>query len=201
MKLEKEDEILGAVAISQFERKGGECPPDEEFALYLGGKLNRERKKTIISHFISCPVCRERLAVSNLALETVKEENILEKLLSFFGRPLVMAPIAIVILFLAAITLNVYLKSSNFPATEERYRGGDLVSVSQVDLTPNLLKIIKEGDQEELKNNLAKELPPDSEVSDVEVEEKLKSLKDLKENEKITLILYSDGLLKVKLDQ
>ncbi len=201
MKLEKEDEILGAVTISLIERKEGQCPSDEEFALYLGGKLNQGRKKAIISHFISCPFCRERLAVSNLALETAGEENILEKLLSFFGRPLVMAPVAIVILFLAAITLNVYLKSSNFPATGERYRGGELVSVNQVDLTPNLLKIIKEGDQEALKNNLAKELPPHSEVSDVEVEERLKSLKDLRENEKITLILYSDGLLKVKLSQ
>ena len=201
MKLEKEDEMLGAVAISQFERKAGECLSDEEFALYLGRKLNRERKKAIISHFISCHICRERLAVSNLALETTKEENIFEKLLSFFGRPLVMAPVAIVILVLAAITLNVYLKSSNFPATEERYRGGDLVSVNQVELTPTLLKMIKEGNQEELKNNLVKELPPHSEVSDIVVEERLKSIKDLKENEKITLILYSDGLLKVKLDQ
>jgi hypothetical protein len=201
MKLEKEDEILGAAAISLVERKRGECPSDEEFALYLDRKLKRERKKAIISHFISCHVCRERLAVSNLALETAKEESILEKLLSFFGRPLVMAPVAIVILFLAAITLNVYLKSSNFPATEERYRGGDLVSVNQVELTPGLLKIIKEGNQEELKNNLVNELPPHSEVSDVEVEERLKFLKDIKENEKITLILYSDGLLKVKLDQ
>ena len=136
-----------------------------------------------------------------MALETAREENILEKLLSFFGRPLVIAPVAIVILFLAAITLNVYLKSSNFPDTEERYRGGDLVSVNQVDLTPNLLKIIKEGNQGELKNNLLKALPPDSEVSDIVVEERLKSLKDLKENEKITLILYSDGLLKLKLTQ
>ncbi|HWP93354.1 MAG TPA: hypothetical protein VNN20_14265 [Thermodesulfobacteriota bacterium] len=201
MKLEKEDEILGAVAISLIERKGGECPSDEEFALYLDRKLNRERKKTLISHFISCPACRDRLAVSNLALETAREENILEKLLTFFGRPLVIAPVAIVILFLAAITLNVYLKSSNFPDTEERYRGGDLVSVNQVDLTPGLLRIIQEGDQGELKNNLAKELPPHSEVSDIVVEERLKSLKDLKENEKITLILYSDGLLKVKLTQ
>jgi hypothetical protein len=198
MRLKREDEALGVVATSLIEKKDSPCPSDEEFALYIEKRLNREKRESLISHFVSCRDCRERLTIPIHLMETTKETNRMERLLALFGRPSVLVPVMAVFLIVVAVTLNVYLTSNDTP--KERYRGGDLVALKQVDLTPDLLTTIKKGNEEELKNGLIKELPPGSEVSTIVVEEELKSLRRVEGGERIVLILYGNGLLKVRLE-
>ncbi len=198
MTTEKFDETLGIVAAKLIERTKGECPGDEEFALYMEGKLTGNKRKSIISHFVSCSECRERLAIPIAQLDVSRRENPIRAYLTPIWRPLVLVPVAIVFLAVAAVTLNVYLESRG--VKKEVYRGGNLVALQQVDLTPNLLRIIKEGNEAELKNELIKTLPSGAEVSTIFVQEELKSLKNPEPGEKVILILYEDGLLKVKLE-
>ncbi|HEX3035916.1 MAG TPA: hypothetical protein VHT73_12450 [Thermodesulfobacteriota bacterium] len=198
MQIKKEDKILGVVATSLIERGQGKCPTDEEFALYQEGKLKGDKKKALISHFISCRDCRERFTIPAHPLEAPKKASG-DGLLSFLWRPIITAPVAVAFVVVVALTVNVYL-SQDAPEEkyEEVYRGANLVALKQVDLTPGLLRVIKEGDEEELKNELVKQLPPGSEVSNIKVEDSLKRLKEAREGEKVNLILYSNGILKVK---
>jgi hypothetical protein len=46
-----------------------------------------------------------------------------------------------------------------------------------------------------------KELPPDIDVSQIWVADSLRDLKEAKEGQKVILLLYSNGLLKLKLEQ
>ncbi|MBF8302145.1 MAG: hypothetical protein HW396_426 [Candidatus Dadabacteria bacterium] len=195
MKFEKENEILGAVASSLIERKEGMCLTDEEFALYIEGRLSNDERKAMISHFVSCRDCRERLTIPIPHFEEAKEPNSIERLLSSLWRPLIVAPIAAVFIAFLTFTLFVYQKPQDI--TEERLRGANLVALKQLDITSNLLIIIKEGDEQEFKNEIIKELPPNLKVSRVIIED-IKNLKESKEGDKIVIILYNDGSLKVK---
>ena len=195
MKFEKENEILGAVASSLIERKEGMCLTDEEFALYIEGRLSNDKRKAMISHFVSCRDCRERLTIPIPHFEEAKEPNSIERLLSSLWRPLIVAPIAAVFIAFLTFTLFVYQKPQDI--TEERLRGANLVALKQLDITSNLLIIIKEGDEQEFKNEIIKELPPNLKVSRVIIED-IKNLKESKEGDKIVIILYNDGSLKVK---
>jgi len=195
MKFEKENEILGAVASSLIERKEGMCLTDEEFALYIEGRLSNDERKAMISHFVSCRDCRERLTIPIPHFEEAKEPNSIERLLSSLWRPLIVAPIAAVFIAFLTFTLFVYQKPQDI--TEERLRGANLVALKQLDITSNLLIIIKEGDEQEFKNEIIKELPPNLKVSRVIIED-IKNLKESKEGDKIIIILYNDGSLKVK---
>jgi hypothetical protein len=198
MKFKKDQEILGVVIASQIEEKEGICPADEEFALYIEGRLNEERRKAIVSHFISCRQCRERLTVPIRPFEIAKEANPIEKFLALLWRPLVGVPVLLMVVVLLAFSLNVYLNSRHI--MEEKVRGGNLVALKQVALTPSLLTTIRKEDQKGLKNELIKDLPSGVEVSDIVVED-IKNLKGAKEGDRIVLILYSNGLLKVKLER
>ena len=195
MKFEKENEILGAAATSLIERKEGICLTDEEFALYIEGRLSNDKRKAMISHFVSCRDCRERLTIPIPHFEEAKEPNSVERLLASLWRPLIVAPIAAVVIALLTFTLFVYQKPEDI--TGERLRGANLVALKQLDITSNLLIIIKEGDEQEFKNELIKELPPDVKVSRLIIED-IKQLKGSKEGDKIIIILYNDGSLKVK---
>ncbi len=195
MKFEKGNEILGAVATSLIERKEGMCLTDEVFALYIEGRLSNGERKAMISHFVSCRDCRERLTIPIPHFEEAKEPNSVERLLSSLWRPLIVAPIAAVVIALLTFTLFVYQKPEDI--TGERLRGANLVVLKQLDITSNLLIIIKEGDEQEFKNELIKELPPDVKVSRLIIED-IKNLKESKEGDKIIIILYNDGSLKVK---
>jgi len=157
MKFEKENEILGAVATSLIERKEGICLTDEEFALYIEGRLSNDKRKAMISHFVSCRDCRERLTIPIPHFEEAKEANSVERLLSSLWRPLIAVPIAAVFIAFLTITLYVYLTPHDI--TEERLRGANLVALKQLDITSNLLIIIKEGDEQEFKNELIKSCP------------------------------------------
>lgn len=196
MKFKKDQEILGVVVTSLIEGKRGICPTEEEFALYIEGRLN-ERREAIVSHFVSCRDCRERLTIPIRPFETVKESNPVEKFLTFLWRPLVAVPVALIVVVLLALSINTYLNSRH--VMEERERGGNLVALKQVDLTPSLLTNIRKGDEEGLKNELIKDLPSGVKVSDIVMED-VKNLKGAKEGDRIILILYSNGLLKVKLE-
>jgi hypothetical protein len=196
MSTEKIDEALGIVASRLIERERRECPNDEEFALYLERKLRGDKRKAIISHFVSCPECRERLAIPVSPLEVSGSGKSIKECLAGFWRPLVVVPVAIVFLAVAAVTLNVYIESRS--VKEETYRDGNLVALTLVDLTPSLLRVIKEGNEKELKNELLKKLPGRPEVSHVVVQDKLKSIERPWMGEKVILILYGNGLLKVK---
>ena len=198
MKFKKDQEMLGAVVASLIEEKEGICPTDEEFALYIEGRLNEERRKTIVSHFISCMECRERLTIPIRPFETAKEPNPIEKSLALLWRPLVALPVAIIVIVLSAFSLDFYLNSRHI--MEERLRGGNLIVLKQVDLTPSLISTIRKEDEERLKSELIKVLPSGVKVSDVVVED-AKNLKGAKEGDRIILILYSNGLLKVKLER
>lgn len=196
MKFKKDQEILGVVVTSLIEGKRGICPTEEEFALYIEGRLN-ERREAIVSHFVSCRDCRERFTIPIRPFETVKESNPVEKFLTFLWRPLVAVPVALIVVVLLALSINTYLNSRH--VMEERERGGNLVALKQVDLTPSLLTNIRKGDEEGLKNELIKDLPSGVKVSDIVMED-VKNLKGAKEGDRIILILYSNGLLKVKLE-
>lgn len=198
MTTEKIDEALGIVATKLIERAKVECPNDEEFALYMEGKLRGNSKNAIISHFVSCSECRERLAIPISPLEVSGSGKSIKECLTLLWRPLVVVPVAIVFLAVAAVTLNVYLESRSIK--EEVYRNGNLVALMQVDLTPSLLRVIKVGNETELKNELMKNLPSSAEVSRIVVQEKLKSLNEPKQGDKVMLILYGNGVLKVKLE-
>ncbi len=198
MQIKKEDKTLGAVATSLIDREQGVCPADEEFALYREGRLNKDKKKALISHFVSCRDCRERLSVLAYPLEAPKKETG-ERFWSFFRRPLIVAPVAAAFVVIMTLTMNVYLiQDGPVEEYEEVYRGANVVALKQADLTPNLLRVIKRGDENELRRELVKLLPPGSEVSDIKVEDSVKQLKEAREGEKVNLILYSDGMLKVK---
>ncbi len=203
MKLKKEDEMLGVVAATLMENREGVCPTDEEFALYLERRLNNYRRKAIITHFVSCQNCLERLTIPVHPLEVTKEGNFIEKFLAFWHRPLVVAPVAVIFVALLTVSLNVYIKSQDTlkENSEEIFRSPNLVSLKQIDLTPGLLTTIRGDDEERLKNELIKELAPGVEVTHIFVDDKLKDIKGIKEGDKITLILYSNGLLKVKLEE
>lgn len=196
MKFKKDQEILGSVLTSLIEEKEEICPTDEEFALYIEGGLDKERKESIVSHFVSCRGCRERLTIPIRPFEIVKEPNPMERFLTLLWRPLVSVPVAIIVVVLLALGINTYLGSRH--VMEERERGGNLVALKQVDLTPGLLTNIRKGDEEGLKNELIKDLPSGAKVSDIVIED-IKNLKVAKEGDRIILILYSNGLLKVKL--
>jgi hypothetical protein len=198
MKLDKDEEILGTVLTSLIERRGGLCMTDEDFALYMEGRLNTEKRSAIISHLVSCRDCRERLTIPIPQFDVAKETASKEGLLSFLWRPVVLAPVAALFIALLSFTLNIYLKPQD--VTEERLRGANLVALKQLDITPGLLTIIREGNEDELKNELIKGLPPDTKVSSVIIED-MKRIRESKEGDKITLILYSDGSLKVKAER
>jgi len=83
MKLKKEDEMLGVVASTLIENKEGVCPTDEEFALYLERRLSNEKRKTLISHFVSCRDCLERLTIPAYSLDLTTKPNFIAKLLPF----------------------------------------------------------------------------------------------------------------------
>jgi hypothetical protein len=197
-KFKEYQEMLGVIVASLIEEKEGICPTDEEFALYIEGRLNKEKKKAIVSHFVSCRECREKLTIPIRPFVIAKEGNPTEKFPAFLWRPLVAVPVAVIVIVLLAFSLNVYLNSRH--VIEERVRGGNLVAVKQVDLTPSLLTTINKGDKEGLKNELIKDLPSGVKVSDLVVED-IKNLKGAKEGDRIILILYSNGLLKVKLEK
>jgi len=196
MTIDKIDEELGIIATKLIERTKGECPNDEEFALYMERKLSEDRRKAIISHFVSCSDCRERLTIPTTPLEITEREKPMREFLTLLWRPLVTVPLAALFLILAAVTLNVYIESRG--TKEDVYRDGNLVALKQIELTPSLLTIIQEGNEAELKNELMKKLPPGAEVSSIVVQEELKSLKETKEGDRVIVILYGDGLLKVK---
>jgi len=198
MTIDKIDERLGVVASKLIERSKGECPDEEDFALYLEGKLSGNRRKDIISHFVSCSDCRERLTIPISPLEVTESETPIRGFLNLLWRPLVTVPLAAIFLILAAVTLNVYIESRG--TKEDIYRDGNLVALKQIELTPSLLTIIQEGDEADLRNELINKLPSGVEVSSIVVQEELKSLKEPKEGDKVILILYGDGLLKVKLE-
>src|SRR3970282_1013439 len=195
MKFEKENEILGAVASSLIERKEGMCLTDEECALYIEGRLSNDERKAMISHFVSCRDCRERLTIPIPHFEEAKEHNSIERLLSSLWRPLIVAPIAAVFIAFLTFTLFVYQKPQDI--TGERPRGANLVGLKQLGITSNLLIMIQKGDEQEFKNEIIKELPPNLKVSRVIIED-IKNLKESKEGDKIIIILYNDGSLKVK---
>ncbi len=198
MKFDKDEEILGTVLTSLIERRGGICLTDEDFALYIEGRLNTEKRRAIISHLVSCRDCRERLTIPIPQFDVARETISKEGLLSFLWRPVVLAPVAALFIALLSFTLNLYLKPQD--VTEERLRGANLVALKQLDITPSLLTIIREGNEDELKNELIKGLPPDTKVSSVIIED-MKRIRESKEGDKITLILYSDGSLKVKAER
>ncbi len=202
MRLRREDEMLGVVAASLMEGKQGVCPTDEEFALYLERRLNNDKKKALITHFVSCQDCLERLTIPIHSMEVPKEPNFIERLYAFFPRPLVVAPVAVLFFALLTVSINIYLKSQEGlrENSEEIYRSPNLVSLKQIDLTPGLLTSIRGDDEKMLKNELIKELPPGAEVSHISVEDNLKDLKEAKKGDRVVLILYSNGLLKVKLE-
>jgi hypothetical protein len=202
MKLKKEDEMLGVVASTLIENKEGVCPTDEEFALYLERRLSNEKRKTLISHFVSCRDCLERLTIPAYSLDLTTKPNFIAKLLAFLHRPLILAPVAVVFVALLTVSINIYLKSQDAlrENSEEIYRSPNLVALKQVDLTPGLLTTIKRQDMERLKSELIKELPPAVEVSQILVEDNIKGLKETKKGQKVVLLLYSNGLLKVKLE-
>lgn len=198
MKLKKDQEILGAVITSVIQEKEGVCPTDEEFALYIEGRLNKERRKAIVSHFASCCNCRERLTIPIHPLEIPKVANPIEKPLTPLRHPFVVAPVALIFVALLAFSLNLYLNPRHI--SEEKLRGGNLVAIRQVDLTPNLLTIIRKEDKKGLKNELIKDLPSGVNVSDIAVED-IKNLKVAREGDRIVLILYNNGLLKIRLEK
>jgi hypothetical protein len=202
MKLKKEDEMLGVVASTLIENKEGVCPTDEEFALYLERRLSNEKRKTLISHFVSCRDCLERLTIPAYSLDLTTKPNFIAKLLAFLHRPLILAPVAVVFVALLTVSINIYLKSQDAlrENSEEIYRSPNLVALKQVDLTPGLLTTIKRQDMERLKSELIKELPPAVEVSQILVEDNIKGLKEAQKGQKVVLLLYSNGLLKVKLE-
>jgi hypothetical protein len=202
MKLKKEDEMLGVVASTLIENKEGVCPTDEEFALYLERRLSNEKRKTLISHFVSCRDCLERLTIPAYSLDLTTKPNFIEKLLAFLHRPLILAPVAVVFVALLTVSINISLKSQDAlrENSEEIYRSPNLVALKQVDLTPGLLTTIKRQDMERLKSELIKELPPAVEVSQILVEDNIKGLKEAQKGQKVVLLLYSNGLLKVKLE-
>lgn len=202
MKLKKEDEMLGVVASTLIEDKEGVCPTDEEFALYLERRLSNEKRKTLISHFVSCRDCLERLTIPAYSLDLTTKPNFIAKLLAFLHRPLILAPVAVVFVALLTVSINIYLKSQDAlrENSEEIYRSPNLVALKQVDLTPGLLTTIKRQDMERLKSELIKELPPAVEVSQILVEDNIKGLKEAQKGQKVVLLLYSNGLLKVKLE-
>ena len=202
MQIKKEDKTLGVLATSLIEREQGVCPTDEEFALYREGKLNKDKKKALISHFVSCRDCRERLSVLAYPLGSSPKKEAGEGFWSFLRRPLVTAPVAVAFIAIVALTMNVYLiQDSPVGEYEEVYRDANLIALKQVVLTPSLLRVIKRGDEGELKRELVKQLPPGSEVSDIRVEDSLKRLEEAGEGGKVNLILYSNGVLKVKQEQ
>ncbi len=198
MKFDKDEEILGTVLTSLIERRGGICLTDEDFALYIEGRLNTEKRRAIISHLVSCRDCRERLTIPIPQFDVARETISKEGLLSFLWRPVVLAPVAALFIALLSFTLNLYLKPQD--VTEERLRGANLVALKQLDITPSLLTIIREGNEDVLKNQLIKGLPPGTKVSSVIIED-MKRIRESKEGDKITLILYSDGSLKVKAER
>lgn len=202
MKLKKEYEMLGVVASTLIEDKEGVCPTDEEFALYLERRLSNEKRKTLISHFVSCRDCLERLTIPAYSLDLTTKANFIEKLLAFLHRPLILAPVAVVLVALLTVSINIYLKSQDAlrENSEEIYRSPNLVALKQIDLTPGLLTTIKRHDVERLKSELIKELPPAVEVSQILVEDNIKGLKEAQKGQKVVLLLYSNGLLKVKLE-
>jgi hypothetical protein len=106
MTTEKIDEVLGIVATKLMERAKGGCPNDEEFALYMEGKLRGDSRKTIISHFVSCSECRERLCIPISPLDMSESEKPIRGFLQMIWRPLVIVPVAIVFLAVATVTLN-----------------------------------------------------------------------------------------------
>jgi hypothetical protein len=195
MKFKKDDEILGTVATSLLERRGGVCLTDEDFALYIEGRLGTDKRKAVISHLVSCRDCRERLTIPIPQFELPKEPISKDGWLSLLWRPVVLAPVAALFVALLSITLNVYLKPNDL--TQDRLRGANLLAVKQLEVTPNLLAVMKEGSKEEFNKELIKFLPPNSKVSRVIVED-IKHLKEAREGDKIILILYRDGSLKVK---
>jgi hypothetical protein len=113
-----------------------------------------------------------------------------------------LAPVAVVFVALLTVSINIYLKSQDAlrENSEEIYRSPNLVALKQVDLTPGLLTTIKRQDMERLKSELIKELPPAVEVSQILVEDNIKGLKEAQKGQKVVLLLYSNGLLKVKLE-
>ena len=203
MRLKKEDEMLGVVAATLIENKEGVCPNDEEFALYLERRLNNERRNSLLSHFASCTNCLERLTIPVHSPDLAKKPDFIEKLMSFLHRPLILVPVAVVFAALLTVTLNVYLKSQGTlkDSPQETYRSPNLVSLKQIDLTPGLLTTIKGQDEDRLKGELMKDLPPDIDVSQIWVDDNLRNLKEAKEGQKVILLLYSNGLLKLKLEQ
>jgi hypothetical protein len=195
MRFDKDEEILGTLATSLIERREGICPTDEDFALYIEGRLDTYKRNAVISHLVSCRDCRERLTIPIPEFEVAEGPRSAVGFLSFLWRPIVLTPIAALFIALLSFTLNIYFKPQD--ATEERLRGANLVVLKQLDITPSLLTTLREGNEEEFKNELIKELPPEVRVSRVIVED-TERLKESKEGDKIILILYSDGSLKVK---
>jgi hypothetical protein len=222
MELKKDEKMLGGIAASLIGEEEGicptdewvasrtpnpeprtpeiTCPTDEEVALYREGRLSKEKRRTIVSHFVSCGECQDMLTIPMPPSEAAKGTKAREGFLSSLWRPLIAVPAAAVFVVLLVFTLNVYLEPGDISERDEAiYRGVDFVS-KPLSLTPNLLAAIREGDEETLKNELAKELPPDAKVSHVVVED-IKRFKEAKEEDRIKLILYSDGLLKIKLKE
>jgi hypothetical protein len=202
MRLKKEDEMLGVVAANLIENKEGVCPDDEEFALYIERKLNNERRKSLLSHFASCRNCLERLTIPVYSTDLGKKPDFIENLMSFLHRPLILVPVAVVFAALLTVTVNVYLKSQGTlkDSRQETYRSPNLLSLKQIDLTPGLLTTIKGQDMDILKSELSKELPAAAAVSRIWVEDNLRNLEEAKEGQKVILLLYSNGLLKLKLE-
>jgi len=202
MRLREEDEMLGVVAASLMEGKQGVCPTDEEFALYLERKLNKGKKKALITHFVSCRDCLERFTIPIHSMEALKGPNFIGRLLDSLHRPFVVAPVAVLFFALLTVSINIYLKSQDASRddSKEIYRSPNLVVLKQVELTPDLLTTIKRQDAGGLKSELIDKLPPTSQVSEILVEDDLKNLKEVKKGQKVVLLLYNNGILKVKLE-
>ncbi|GBD39584.1 hypothetical protein HRbin37_01866 [bacterium HR37] len=198
MKLKKEEETLGAFVTSLIDREKTSCPDDEEFSLYIENRLDAQKRQAIILHLVSCRDCRERLTIEIPSFEKT-EERAFERAKRLFRYPFISVPVTALILIIVAFALNTYMNPNS--GEEERYRGANLVALKQLTLTPELLATLKEDNKSKLKEELLRELPKQARVSDIVVEEQLKELKEVKEGEKIVLILYNNGLLKVKLQK
>src|SRR3990172_8794196 len=100
-------------------------------------------------------------------------------------------------LFIAFLTFTLFVYQKPEDITGERLRGANLVTLKQLDMTSSLLKIVRAGNEERFINEIIKELPPNLKVSRVIIED-IKNLKESKQGDKIIIILYNDGSLKVK---
>ncbi|MGQ0792528.1 MAG: hypothetical protein ACT4NX_00365 [Deltaproteobacteria bacterium] len=199
MKFEREETRLGAVINSLIcAEVKTPCPGDEEFALYMEQRLDGGRRNALVSHFASCRDCRERLSIPIGIQGFETKESGLRKVFASVWNASAITPAAVTAAIIVALGFGVYIEFPNFIADEgaEVVRGGQLIAVKQMALTPELLEIIRDGDEARIKSALAGALPQGAEITQIAIEEPAQLLGDAAGN--LILILYSDGLLKIK---